>query len=113
MQDFDNMPMRESMRDSHKEEKIDFKEYYGEVKSSAEKELIKNYRIIDRKLKRSINQNYDNIYSWLCNKYKADADFGYLKSYFLDQFEETAQTPNEKSEAPYKLDKDKKIIKAE
>lgn len=113
MQDFDNMPMRESMRDSHKEEKIDFKEYYGEVKSSAEKELIKNYRIIDRKLKRSINQNYDNIYSWLCNKYKTNPNFGYLKSYFLDQFEETAATINKGERALYKLDEDKKIIKAE
>ena len=113
MQDFDNMPMRESMRDSHREEKIDFKEYYGEVKSSAEKELIKNYRIIDRKLKRSINANYDNVYSWLCNKYKANSDFGYLKSYFLDQFIETAQNPKTEAKAPYKLNEDKKIIKNE
>lgn len=108
MQDFDNMPMRESMRDSHKKGTIDYSST-----SSAEKELIKNYRKIDRKLKRSIGVNYDNVYSWLCNKYKADPDFGYLKSYFLDQFEETARTPNKESKAPYKLDEDKKIIKAE
>lgn len=108
MQDFDNMPMRESMRDSHKEGTID---YWST--SSAEKELIKNYRIIDRKLKRSINQNYDNVYSWLCNKYKANIDFGYLKSYFLDQFEETVQTSDKESKALYKLDKNKKVIKAE
>lgn len=108
MQDFDDMPMRESMRDSHKKGTIDYSSA-----SSAEKELIKNYRKIDRKLKRSIGVNYDNVYSWLCNKYKADPDFGYLKSYFLDQFEETAQTPNKESKAPYKLDEDKKIIKAE
>lgn len=108
MQDFDNMPMRESMRDSHKKGTIDYSST-----SSAEKELIKNYRKIDRKLKRSINANYDNVYSWLCNKYKANVDFGYLKSYFLDQFEETAQTPNKESKALYKLDEDKKIIKAE
>ena len=106
MQDFDNMPMRESMRDSHKQGTIDYSST-----SSAEKELIKNYRIIDRKLKRSINQNYDNVYSWLCNKYKADPDFGYLKSYFLDQFIETAQDSNRKEKALYKLDEDKKIIK--
>ena len=110
MQDFDNMPMRESMRDSHKEENKSM--MYDDFIPEKE-DFKKNSRIIDRKLKRSINQNYDNIYSWLCNKYKADPDFGYLKSYFLDQFAETAQTPNKESKAPYKLDEDKKIIKNE
>ena len=113
MQDFDNMPMHESMRDTHKKESIDCTEYYKSMDSALKEKLTRNWRIIDRKLKRSINQNYDNVYSWLCNKYKANPDFGYLKSYFLDQFVETAQNPNKESKAPYKLDKDKKIIKNE
>ena len=108
MQDFDNMPMRESMRDSHKKGTVDYS-----LNSSAQKELIKNYRIIDRKLKRSINTNYDNVYSWLCNKYKANIDFGYLKSYFLDQFEEFASTENKKTVALYTLDENKNITKIE
>ena len=111
MQDFDNMPMRESMRDSHKQETKDVTEYYDG--SPVDKDLYKDYRIIDRKLKRSINANYDNIYSWLCNKYKAHPHFGYLKSYFLNQFVETAVTINKGERAPYKLDDDKKIIKNE
>ena len=101
------MPMRESMRDSHKVGTIDYSST-----SSAEKELIKNYRKIDRKLKRSINQNYDNVYSWLCNKYKANIDFGYLKSYFLDQFEEFASIIK-KTVALYTLDENKNITKIE
>lgn len=113
MQDFDNMPMRESMRDTHKKESIDYTEYYKSIDSSLKEKLTRNWRIIDRKLKRSINQNYDNVYSWLCNKYKADPDFGYLKSYFLDQFEETAQTFNKSEKAIYKLDDKKNIIKVE
>lgn len=113
MQDFDNMPMRESMRDTHKKESIDYTEYYKSMDSSLKEKLTRNWRIIDRKLKRSINQNYDNVYSWLCNKYKADPDFGYLKSYFLDQFEETAQTFNKSEKAIYKLDDKKNIIKIE
>lgn len=111
MQDFDNMPMRESMRDSHKQESKDFTEYYNV--SPVDKDLNKDYRIIDRKLKRSINQNYDNVYSWLCNKYKAHPHFGYLKSYFLDEFVETAVTINKGERAPYKIDEDKKIVKNE
>ena len=107
------MPMHESMRDTHKKESIDCTEYYKSMDSALKEKLTRNWRIIDRKLKRSINQNYDNVYSWLCNKYKANPDFGYLKSYFLDQFVETAQNPNKESKAPYKLDKDKKIIKNE
>lgn len=110
MQNFDNMPMRESMRDSHKEEN---KSLMLDDYPLINEDLKKNYRVIDRKLKRSINQNYDNIYSWLCNKYKADPDFGYLKSYFLDQFEETARTFNKGEKAVYKLDENKKIIKVE
>ena len=110
MQDFDNMPMRESMRDTHKLGTIDFNENFS---YRPDEELKKQYRVIDRKLKRSINQNYDNIYSWLCNKYKADPDFGYLKSYFLDQFEETAQTFNKSEKAKYCLDDKKNIIKVE
>ena len=110
MQDFDNMPMRESMRDSHKEEN---KSLMLDDYSPVNEDLKKNYRVIDRKLKRSINQNYDNVYSWLCNKYKADPDFGYLKSYFLDQFEETAQTFNKSEKAKYCLDDKKNIIKVE
>ena len=102
------MPMRESMRDSHKKGTIDYSST-----SSAEKELIKNYRKIDRKLKRSINTNYDNVYSWLCNKYKANIDFGYLKSYFLDQFIEFASTENKKIVALYTLDENKNITKIE
>lgn len=113
MQDFDNMPMHESMRDTHKKESIDYTEYYKSTDSSLKEKLTRNWRIIDRKLKRSINQNYDNVYSWLCNKYKADPDFGYLKSYFLDQFEETAQTFNKSEKAIYKLDDKKNIIKVE
>ena len=110
MQDFDNMPMRESMRDSHKEENksLMFDDY-----PPVNEDFKKNCRIIDRKLKRSVNQNYDNIYSWLCNKYKANPDFGYLKSYFLNQFVETAVTINKGERAPYKLDDDKKIVKNE
>ena len=107
------MPMRESMRDTHKKESIDCAEYYKSMDSSLKEKLTKDWRIIDRKLKRSINQNYDNVYSWLCNKYKADPDFGYLKSYFLDQFEETAQTFNKSEKAIYKLDDKKNIIKVE
>lgn len=110
MQDFDNMPMRESMRDSHKEEN---KSLMLDDYPPVNEDLKKNYRVIDRKLKRSINQNYDNVYSWLCNKYKADPDFGYLKSYFLDQFEETAQTFNKSEKAKYCLDDKKNIIKVE
>lgn len=110
MQDFDNMPMRESMRDSHKEEN---KSLALDDYPPVNEDLKKNYRIIDRKLKRSINIKYDNVYSWLCNKYKADPDFGYLKSYFLDQFEETAQTFNKSEKAVYKLDDNKNIIKVE
>ena len=102
------MPMRESMRDSHKKGTIDYSST-----SSAEKELIKNYRKIDRKLKRSINTNYDNVYSWLCNKYKVNIDFGYLKSYFLDQFIEFASTENKKIVALYTLDEKKNITKIE
>ena len=113
MQDFDNMPMRESMRDTHKKESIDCTEYYKSMDSALKEKLTRNWRIIDRKLKRSINQNYDNVYSWLCNKYKADPDFGYLKSYFLDQFEETAQTFNKSEKAKYCLDDKKNIIKVE
>lgn len=113
MQDFDNMPMRESMRDTHKKEAVDVSEYIHEAFAPLDERLKKDYRVIDRKLKRSINQNYDNIYSWLCNKYKADPDFGYLKSYFLDQFEETAQTFNKSEKAIYKLDDKKNIIKVE
>lgn len=108
MQDFDNMPMRESMRDSHKKGTIDYSST-----SSAEKELIKNYRKIDRKLKCSINTNYDNVYSWLCNKYKANIDFGYLKSYFLDQFIEFASSVIRKTVALYTLDENKNITKIE
>lgn len=108
MQDFDNMPIRESMRDSHKKGTIDYSST-----SSAEKELIKNYRKIDRKLKRSINTNYDNVYSWLCNKYKANIDFGYLKSYFLDQFIEFASSIIKKTVALYTLDEKKNITKIE
>lgn len=108
MQDFENMPIRESMRDSHKKRTVDYL-----LNSSAQKELIKNYRIIDRKLKRSINTNYDNVYSWLCNKYKANIDFGYLKSYFLDQFIEFASTENKKIVALYTLDENKNITKIE
>lgn len=108
MQDFENMPMRESMRDSHKKGTIDYSST-----SSAEKELIKNYRKIDRKLKRSINTNYDNVYSWLCNKYKANIDFGYLKSYFLDQFIEFASSIIKKTVALYTLDEKKNITKIE
>lgn len=108
MQDFENMPIRESMRDSHKKGTIDYSST-----SSAEKELIKNYRKIDRKLKRSINTNYDNVYSWLCNKYKANIDFGYLKSYFLDQFIEFASSVIKKTVALYTLDEKKNITKIE
>ena len=110
MQDFDNMPMRESMRDSHKEEN---KSLMLDDYPPFNEDLKKNYRVIDRKLKRSINIKYDNVYSWLCNKYKTDPDFGYLKSYFLDQFEETAQTFNKSEKAVYKLDENKNIIKVE
>ena len=110
MQDFDNMPMRESMRDSHKEEN---KSLMLDDYPPVNEDLKKNYRVIDRKLKRSINQNYDNVYSWLCNKYKADPDFGYLKSYFLDQFEETARTFDKGEKAKYCLDNKKNIIKVE
>lgn len=113
MQDFDNMPMRESMRDTHKNESVDVSEYIHEAFVPLDERLKKDYRVIDRKLKRSINQDYDNIYSWLCNKYKANPDFGYLKSYFLDQFIETAQTPYKENKTLYKLDENKKIIKAE
>ena len=102
------MPIRESMRDSHKKGTIDYSST-----SSAEKELIKNYRKIDRKLKRSINTNYDNVYSWLCNKYKANIDFGYLKSYFLDQFIEFASSVIKKTVALYTLDEKKNITKIE
>lgn len=111
MQDFDNMPMRESMRDTHK----GIPWYVEDVNKidEIEEKLKKDYRVIDRKLKRSINQNYDNVYSWLCNKYKANPDFGYLKSYFLDQFEETAQTFNKSEKAKYCLDDKKNIIKVE
>ena len=104
------MPMRESMRDSHKKENksLIFDDY-----PPLNEDFKKNCRIIDRKLKRSVNQSYDNIYSWLCNKYKADPDFGYLKSYFLDQFEETARTFNKIEKAKYCLDDKKNIIKVE
>ena len=104
------MPMRESMRDSHKEEN---KSLMLDDYPPVNEDLKKNYRVIDRKLKRSINQNYDNVYSWLCNKYKADPDFGYLKSYFLDQFEETARTFDKGEKAKYCLDNKKNIIKVE
>lgn len=102
------MPMRESMRDSHKKGTIDYSST-----SSAEKELIKNYRKIDRKLKRSVGANYDNVYSWLCNKYKTNIDFGYLKSYFLDQFVEFASSIIRKTVALYTLDEKKNITKIE
>lgn len=104
------MPMRESMRDTHKQENksLAFDDY-----PPINEDFKKNCCVINRKLKRSINQNYDNIYSWLCNKYKANPDFGYLKSYFLDQFEETAQTFNKSEKAKYCLDDKKNIIKVE
>ena len=49
----------------------------------------------------------------MCNKYKADPDFGYLKSYFLDQFKETARTFDKGEKAKYCLDNKKNIIKVE
>lgn len=111
MQDFDNMPMRESMRDSHKKEPVDVSVYIHEALAPLDARLKKDYRVIDRKLKRSLNQNYDNIYSWLRHKYKTNPDFGYLKSYFLDQFKETAQTFNKGERAKYCLDNQKNIVK--
>lgn len=110
MQDFDNMPMRESMRDSHKQEN---KSLALDDYPPVNEDFKKNCRVIDRKLKRSIDQNYDNIYSWLCNKYKANPDFGYLKSYFLDQFRETAQDSNREEKVLYVLDENKKINRIE
>ena len=104
------MPMRESMRDSHKQEN---KSLALDDYPPVNEDFKKNCRVIDRKLKRSIDQNYDNIYSWLCNKYKANPDFGYLKSYFLDQFRETAQDSNREEKVLYVLDENKKINRIE
>lgn len=53
MQDFDNMPIRESMRDSHKEEN---KSLMLDDYPPVNEDLKKNYRVIDRKLKRSITR---------------------------------------------------------
>lgn len=113
MQDFDNMPLKESMHKAQKKKKLDYTKFLSYIPTNREKSLEKEYRKIDRKLKRSINQNYDNVYSWLCNKYKANIDFGYLKSYFLDQFIEFASTENKKIVAFYTLDEKKNITKIE
>lgn len=96
------------MRDSHKQEN---KSLALDDYPPINEDFKKNCCIIDRKLKRSINQNYDNIYSWLRHKYKTNPDFGYLKSYFLDQFEETAPTFNKVEKAKYCLDNKKNIVK--
>lgn len=113
MQDFDNMPLKESMHKAQKKKKLDYTEFLQFTPTNREKLLEKEYRKIDRKLKRSIGVNYDNVYSWLCNKYKANIDFGYLKSYFLDQFVEFASSIIKKTVALYTLDEKKNITKIE
>lgn len=42
MQNFDDMPMRESMRDAHKKESIDCTEYYKSMDSSLKEKLTKD-----------------------------------------------------------------------
>ena len=109
MQDFDNMPMRESMREKARENN----KYFVKFDDHGLEKRHNKFCNIDRKLIRSIGEDYDNVYSWFCNKYKNDEDFGYLKSYFLNCFVDFYPNGPKYSKylCQFKLDENKKIQK--
>lgn len=109
MQDFDNMPMRESMRERVRENTKIFEKYYDHGYEKRHNKFCN----IERKVVRSIGEDYDRVYSWLCNKYKSDEDLGYIKSFFRDLFVEFYPSGPEYAKVlcPYYLDESKTIQK--